>query len=537
MTRALSRAAVVAATAAILAAVALPGLAQTTVGPADRDVIWVRVADRSLPELLAVPEIAALAAAGGAAIAPASTLLGTTVDLGAVGAVLRERLAATEATDVLVIVVGVAPPAGDPLLPVVIAEGSPTTILRTEGAPRALTSDSTHREGVVTAGDVLATANAFWGGGVATTAVGAPVRPTDSPAPLDLHRRFLERSRSLVPVGGTFAILATLLGSGAILALALARRGRVPRRVLDALAWTVLAVPALSLVLLLVGHLPVLTTAVVLPTALAATALVTWIGGRRGASAAPTVLGAIVLLGFAVEAATGWRGQLLAFLGASLLDGGRFYGMSNAFIGLLVGAAAFVAWRIPRPRGVALLLATGAFAGLPMLGSNVGGATTAFAAAGLWWAIGRRGRLDPIALLLGAAVTIAGIAFVFAAHALWPTPTHVDGAIAEGGGIVGHYVDRLRIGARMLRDHPLSVVPALGGPILLALALRPPVGLAAGFADASGSREVVLVLAVSSLVAYVANDSGAAAAGLTWGLGLVLALWVSLRAASARMPA
>ena len=535
MRRALLRAAVGAAAAAILAAAAAPGFAQTAVDAADRDVVWIRVADRSLPDLLAVPEVAALAAAGGAAIAPASTLLGTTVDPGDLGALVRQRLAAADVSRVLVLVVGVDPPSGDPLLPVVVAEGDPATLLATTGAPRALTSDATHRAGVVTAADVLATANAFWGGEVPTTGVGSPVRTTDAEAPLDLHRRFLERGASLVPVGATFAILATVLGIAAIAALA--RRDRTSPRVLGALAWSVLAVPGLCLALLLVGHLPVLTSAVVLPTTILGTLAVTWVGGRRGAGAAPAAIGVIVLIGFAVEALTGWRGQLLAFLGASLLDGGRFYGMSNAFIGLLVGSAVLVASRFPRRQGVALLLVTGVFAGFPMLGANVGGATTAFAAAGLWWGIGRRGRLDLVALALGAAVTLAGIAVTFAAHAAWPTPTHVDGAIAEGSGIVGHYIDRLRIGVRMLRDHPLAIVPALGGPIVLALAIRPPTPIADGFAAAPGARDVVLVLALSSLVAYVANDSGAAAAGLTWGIGLVLALWVSLRTASARMDA
>lgn len=538
MRRVLLRVLVGAAAAAVLAAAAAPVLAQTSAGTADRDVVWVRVAGRSLEDLLRVPEVAALAAAGGAAIAPASTLLGTTVDATAaddLGAVVRGRLGRTEADHVLVLLVGTAPPPGDPLLPIVLAEGDPSMLLATTGEPGALTSDSTHRDGVVTAADVLATANAFWGGSLPVDGAGSPIRTTDAAAPLDLHRRFLERSRSLVPVGAVFAVLATVVGLGALVALR--RRDRVPPRILRALAWTVQAVPGLALALVLVGHLPTLTTVVVLPTAVLGAIAVTWLGGRRGARAAPTAIGAIVLLGFLVEAATGWTGQLLSFLGASLLDGGRFYGMSNALIGLLVGAAVFVAWRLPRSWAVALLLATGVFAGFPMLGSNVGGGTTAFAAAGLWWGIGRRGRLDLGALLLGAAVTLAGIALIFAAHAAWPTPTHVDGAIAEGSGIVGHYIDRLRIGARMLRDHPLAVIPALGGPILLGAALRPPAAFREGFAAEPGSREAVLVLALASLVAYVANDSGAAAAGLTWGLGLVLALGVSLRAASARMGA
>ncbi|MFM8944999.1 MAG: hypothetical protein ACKOI0_07195, partial [Actinomycetota bacterium] len=129
----------------------------------------------------------------------------------------------------------------------------------------------------------------------------------------------------------------------------------------------------------------------------------------------------------------------------------------------------------------------------------------------------------------GGAVAVGGTALVFVAHAAWPPATHVDGAIAKGG-FLAHYVDRLAIGARMLREHPLAIIPALGGPALLALVLRAPRAIAAGFAAAPGARDVVLVAAVASLVAYVANDSGAAAAGLTWGLGLALAFWVSLRA-------
>ncbi|MFM8999245.1 MAG: hypothetical protein ACKOKE_04135 [Actinomycetota bacterium] len=277
MRRVFGRAVAVATAAVILAVAASPGFAQTA-DAGDRDVVWVRVADRSLPELLAVPEVAALAAAGGAAIAPASTLLGTTVDAGEVGDIVRDRLAASTADRVLVLVVGTEPPAGDALLPIVVAEGDPTRLLATTGAPRALTSDSTHRDGVVTAADVLATANAFWGGEVPRDGAGAIVHPTDAAAPLDLHRRFLERSRSLVPVGAAFAILATVVGLGAIAALV--RRERTPALLLRALAWAVLAVPGLSLTLLFVGHLPTLTVGIVLPAAAVGAVVVT--GHGRG---------------------------------------------------------------------------------------------------------------------------------------------------------------------------------------------------------------------------------------------------------------
>lgn len=531
MSLVLRRLAVGAAVIAVCAAVfAAPTTAQT-IGPAQREVILIRVSGWSLPALLERPAVAALAAAGGAAVAPSTALLGTNVDPGDPDAIVRERLAASGATRALVVVVGIVPAQGDPLLPVVVAEGSPAELLAGEGTPRALYSDSTHRDGVVTDRDVLATVNAFWGA-EPTVDPGTPLVASDAAAPIDLHRRFLQRVDSLGAVGAVFAVLATVIGLGALAALWLRRR--VPSALLRVFAWSCMAVPALALMLLLAGHLPVLTTGYVIGSVSLGTASVTFVGGRRGARGAPALIGSIVLVGLAVEAATGWRGQLLAFLGASLLDGGRFYGLSNAFIGLLVGSALFVAWRLPRDRGVALLVLTGIFAGFPMLGSNVGGATTAFAAAGLWWGVGRRGRMDIVAILAGAVAAIVGVAVVFAAHALWPTTTHVDGAIASGG-LIDHYIDRVRLGVRMIREHPLALIPALGGPMLFALVLRPPAVFREGFALDPGSREVVSVAAVASLVAYVANDSGAAAAGLTWGMGLVLALWVSLRAASERM--
>lgn len=497
-----------------------PAAAQTLT-PSSRAVHVVTAEGWSLARFLDDPTLRALAAAGGAAVMPGSSPLPVGTPAGDPAAAVREVLAASAADRVLLVVASTAPDGG--LAPVIVAEGDPATLLATPGAPRALTSASTHRDGVVTAADLEASVAAFRG---EDPSAGSAIEIRRTAPPLDLERRYLERSRSLPIVGLVVGLLVTAAG---LLAAGLVARGAAPRPSARRLAWAVMTIPGLSLALLLAGHLPRLTATVVLPVVAAGTALVTWLGGRRGAGAAPATIGAVVLVGFAVEAATGWRGQLLAFLGASLLDGGRFYGLSNAFIGLLVGSALLVAWRLPRAWGVALLLACGVFAGFPMLGSNVGASVTAFAAAGMWWGIGARGRVDLVALVAGGAVAVGGTALVFVAHAAWPTATHVDGAIAQGG-FLAHYVDRLAIGARMLREHPLAIIPALGGPALLALVLRAPRAIAAGFAAAPGARDVVLVAAVASLVAYVANDSGAAAAGLTWGLGLALAFWVSLRA-------
>ena len=75
-------------------------------------------------------------------------------------------------------------------------------------------------------------------------------------------------------------------------------------------------------------------------------------------------------------------------LGGSQLDGGRFFGLPNAFIGLLMGGSLYVAQRLPRTAGTVLIAAAGLFAGSPWTGSNIGAAVTLFAAAGIWWGLG-----------------------------------------------------------------------------------------------------------------------------------------------------
>ena len=93
-----------------------------------------------------------------------------------------------------------------------------------------------------------------------------------------------------------------------------------------------------------------------------------------GATAAAGALGAAVLASLALESALGWTAALTPLLGGSELDGGRFYGLPNVDIGLLVGASLFVAAWIGRPlQGAILVAAVGMFAGFPWTGSNLGG--------------------------------------------------------------------------------------------------------------------------------------------------------------------
>lgn len=513
--------------AASFAALTLAPAAAQSLSP--RPVLLVRVGGWSLDALLELPVTGALARAGGAALMVGPGAIGATVDTDDPDAAIEAFLAETDADEVAIAVVGVvAPSAIDRLVPVVFAVGAPGDLLAGDGPQRALTSDSTRREGIVVPDDVLRSLGL--GGGGADLRI-ADV-DADADVPLDLRRRFLERAGSVGPVGASAGIAVTI--AGVVGLIALGRRGAWARRAAPVLAWAALAVPGLALSLLLAGHLPSLRLLPVAATVVAVTAAVTAVAVGAGTAAAVRRVGAVVLAAVVVEAATGWDGQVLPFLGASMLDGGRYFGVSNAFIGLLVAPAVFVAWGMPRAVGTAVVVGAALLGGLPMLGSNLGAGITAAAAAGTWWAIGDGRRPDRRDLAMGATIAVAAGAAILVAHALSPAPTHVQAAL-EGGGLVGRYLARVEIGLRMLVDHPVTIVPALGAPAMLWAALRPPAAWRRGIEVVPGAGPVVVTCAVAGVVGYLANDSGAAAAGLCSGSALVVAMWTSLRAASGKM--
>lgn len=558
------------------ALVALPlWIGSTWLGPRavaapadDRVVLIFRVQGVSFEELLRAPEMRALARAGGAGLlsyrgavlarirspGPPAEPVGAVrefqfsdvspSELRSVAATIRTDVLSSGASQVLAVVTSFIPSdamveAKDQLHPIIVAEGDPATLFPDAGPMHALTSDSTHRDGVVVDADLGPTIRGFLGSW-ATSDVGSAIRFVEGPPPFDLHERYLAMRRMSVPIQTAAGLYVTIAGLFGIGLLALGRRA--PRALVWTAAWLALSVSALAVGLLLAGHLPTLSYGTVVPFVIGTAAVGTLAFAplvRLDVLLPPAAIGAAVLAAFVVEAALGWTAALTPFLGGSELDGGRFYGMPNVFIGLLLGASLYVAVRLPPIAGFALLAAAGLFAGLPWTGVNLGGAFTLFAAAGLWLSIRRSGRIAIRELGITAGVTLVGMAIVLLAHRyLTTTPTHATRFIEQGGGL-GHYVrtyaDRLLVGWRLIERNPFALVPVLGLPTVLAIALRPPEAIRTALAARPVWRDAVLVAVLGGVVAYLANDSGAAAAGLAFGLGLGGLLYVSLAERARKM--
>ena len=540
-----------------------PVLAQEA--PAERVLVFL-VPGVSFDELLGHRDVARLATSGGAALMRLQGGLPTTDEPGphaedprvryrwidprgrALDEVVTEivEVVGSAAAGRLMVVVASTTPspamlaAKDEMHPVVMASGDPVGLLPEQVAPRSLTSDSTRRSGVVSDLDVGPTIAGFLGIERSDESAGAAMRPVDEAAPFDLHERYLGQRRIYVPVGVAAALYVVGVG---LLALAITLRPAVVRaewrRVVG---WATLSVAMLAVGLLAAGHLPELTYASAVPLV----AIVSVFGtlafsplDRRDPTLVVAGIGLAVIAFLVAEAALGWSAMLTPLLGASELDGARFFGMPNIVIGLLVGACLWVAQRLSTAQGVGLLCAAGLFAGLPFIGSDLGGAVTAFATAGMWLAIRHRERLGVVRGLAAVVVlTVAGTAVVLVAHAISPFETHVTRfeRTASGlGSVLETIGDRLRIGLDLVTSHPASLVPVAGLPILLLVALRPPPAIRSTFERRPAWRDAVVVTALAGMVAVLANDTGPAAGGLAFGLGLGGMLGVSLLAGAGKM--
>lgn len=556
------------AAAVVVAVSALaPAARAATSGEPTSAAVLIVIDGVSFEQLLAVPEVRRLASIGGAALmvpqdpvssvvarierlaeeagGPAPTIVRLSSPSGgsgpAVAAALRAGVSGALAAappDARVVVAGGSASAAmiarkDAVLPVVMAP--PHAVAVPGRGPRALTSEATRRDGVVSSLDLVPTVLGTVGGD-APTSRGAPMTTTEAEAPFSLHARYLSMRRMTVPMQAA-AWIYTMVAAAVLLALVLLR-DRTPPSVARRASWIGLSVAPLAVGLFAAGHLRTLSYASAVPFVLAVTAAGTLAVvplGRRGMLVPPATIGAGVLAYLALEAATGFSGALTPLLGGSQLDGGRFYGMPNVLEGLAIGAALYLVATWALGPALAVLVAVALFMGLPQIGADIGGALAGFTAAGLWLGIRRRGRLDLGALLLGPLVAIAGTALVLILHR-WGPPTHAT-AFAQGGsgGLVATALDRLEVGIDLIVRNPFAILPALGVVVLALVALRPPAILRPAADRFPRWRDAILTLALAGVVALVGNDSGPASAGLAFGLALGGLLYVSLRVAALRV--
>jgi hypothetical protein len=440
---------------------------------------------------------------------------------------LRDQIRRYGSRNLLVVFVALSRPrdaqaVGGDLDTVLVARGSPESLLEGGDDLRGLTSDTTRRAGVVAHVDVGPTILEFLGRPIPDELPGSPIRVEGEP-PTELHERFLEYRRVVAPTGVVvlaFTLLALLV------ALALLFTGWGSPVLLRAVAvWGVVGV-SLQVGLLAGSWLPTFEPLVVALTvggvgiAVAAAAL--W-WGRGSLVRAPVAVASIAMGFVVVDALLGWRSLLTPLLGGSALDGVRFYGLGNPYAGVVLAGAVLLAAMVPPLAGVGLLVAAALFAGLPFLGADLGGGITLFAVAGLWYGLRAR-RSARAGVLWAAAGGLAGAILLVLTHRfLPPEQTHVTRAVEASGGLAGIvdvFLERLRLNLEVTAATP-AIWPALAGVVLaLYVAVARPGPFRRALERLEAWRLGAIVLAIGAMLGYVLND--------TYGMASVSFIYLAL---------
>jgi hypothetical protein len=417
---------------------------------------------------------------------------------------------------------------GDEVTPIVIAEGPGNDLLSSTGPVHGLTSDTTRQDGLVANVDVAPTILDFFGIPIPSAMDGSVIRTTDDPAPFALYRLEREQRRIRLPIQLAvvlFLAAAAMVATGALIVLA--RRRSLPEPFLGGLRCLVLCCVALPISLIAGGLLPRRTYLVVVPFVVGLTLLLALEVRRIGEDdpvRALSILGTVGLAFIVVDAAFGGHAFRAPLFGGSMFDGVRYYGLGNAFIPTLVASSVFVAWRLERTTAVAVLFGVGLVAGFPHLLADVGASITMFAAAGLWWTLARRPRPNArewrtwvrAAAAVGVVVVV-GLGIVLLVNRYGPgSPTHATRFVERTHGRLGTAIrdvwHRLGIGVGQIRRYPVGLLPLIGLPVALGLAVRGPGPIGVGLRTVDDRwRDVVVVLVLAAVVGYFANDTGVAA--------------------------
>jgi hypothetical protein len=273
---------------------------------------------------------------------------------------------------------------------------------------------------------------------------------------------------------------------------------------------------ALAVALVPASVLPTMHPLVVVPVLLVIGGLLLGVAlaaGRRDHTLAVAVVAGIGLALLVVDAALGWPTEVTPLLGGGPLVGVRFYGLGQAAAGIVLAGAALVAARLRPWPGVALLAAAGLFAGLPFLGSDLGGGVTALAMAGLWYGWRVRDRFDGVTVAAGAAGALFGAGVLIGIHAAWPETTHVARAFeGAGSGVVATFVDRLAANVRSTTEIWPLWLTVIGLPVWVAVGFRPFGPFREALARRPAWRAAVIVLGIGGMIGYVLTDTYGTAA-------------------------
>jgi len=257
-----------------------------------------------------------------------------------------------------------------------------------------------------------------------------------------------------------------------------------------------------------------------------------------------SILTALCLL---IDTFTGSRFMLVSPLGSDAIAGGRFYGIGNDYMGVLL-ACTIIATVLGldkfkhlalKPRQLALigllpLIVVAIAIGHPNYGANMGGFITAVVSIGFFYIIISNSKISffkVTGILLLAVLAVFSVAHLDAI--LNPSPSHAGKAISSLNSAAGLTViisiikTKLTILGSTVYNSSWSLVLLLLLFTLVLLKRKAPNLLSCLAKENRSIIKTAKILSISALVVFVVNDTGVIAAALIL-LYMVNCLWLAL---------
>ncbi len=407
----------------------------------------------------------------------------------------------------------------------------------------ALLSDTTRRDGVVANMDIAPTVLDYLDVAVPVDMAGNVIRtsPAGANGILDsLNRRYsgIYAIRQLrTPFLVAYSILRVLGLAIALAAIFMVRRGRaLPSALTGAIQIYLLFLLAIPLAAFLQIPLDETNTLVSLGSLFALALVppaVIFLFFRKQPLVPLVLIATVTALTIAIDTATGAALADRSFFGSDIISGGRFYGVGNTLMGVLVAATVFAAasaMELSRNKskywlwsGTAAILVVGFIVGHQRLGANVGGLIAITATAMVFLHICGRSKLS-----IGTiAPKLAAFALFVPAVLRFNLPgeestSHAGKALAvigeQGGSAVLNIITRkLEMNIRGSFSYNMFVAVLMVLAILalmMILDIKRDRGLDRLGGDFGLLSRGFLVLLWCAIIVYAVNDTGSVAAQL-----------------------
>lgn len=383
-----------------------------------------------------------------------------------------------------------------------------------------LTSATTRTPGLVANIDLAPTILAHEGAAPEPGAAGHPWTVAAAADPIPQVRRLdhatATNQAALVPVFGVLGVVCALVAFTGLYCAAVGRSARAQR--VAALVLFTMPLAMLLAAPLRCETVPALSAAIV--AWMLVLGAVAWGMTRNRPTQGPALVMAATSVAILLDAVLNLRLVQFSMFSGYQIQGIRFYGIGNEYMGVLIGSALFTISSWPGPAVLRIALLAGALIvlGHPGLGAKAGGIIVGSAALGLGVAL-VRGRQPTWRAL--ALWTAAGIAAAFSVAWLDRTASgdvgsHLGAALAaaqvRGASHLAEIVARKLSMNLRIATNPIMLGAAVLAAIALGVASRTPAFQNGPWSDQPARAAGFRAAGMAALVALLFNDSGAVAA-------------------------